>query len=134
MFGRILLMLRIRLQRVGRKNEPQFRFVLTDRRNAAKSGKFLEVLGFFDFRKDGKHNIDGERVKELIAKGAIPTDTVHNYLVQNKIIEGKKRNVLPKKTVQKKEVVEEKEAPKKVEEKTEEKVDITEAVAEEVSK
>lgn len=127
-------MLRIRLQRVGRKNEPQFRFVLTDRRNAAKSGKFLEVLGFFDFRKDGKHNIDGERVKELIAKGAIPTDTVHNYLVQNKIIEGKKRNVLPKKTVQKKEVVEEKEAPKKVEEKTEEKVDITEAVAEEVSK
>ena len=42
--------------------------------------------------------IDGEKAKEWIAKGVQPSDTVHNILVSQKVIEGKKKNVLPKKS------------------------------------
>ena len=45
-----------------------------------------------------------------ISKGVKPTPTVHNLLISEKIISGKKINVLPKKTVPKKEEVAE--APK----------------------
>jgi ribosomal protein S16 len=41
-------MLKIRLQRIGRKNDPAFRVVLTDSKNSTKSGKFLEVLGTYN--------------------------------------------------------------------------------------
>jgi ribosomal protein S16 len=37
-------MLKIRLQRVGRKHEPTFRVVLTDSQNSTKSGRMLEIL------------------------------------------------------------------------------------------
>ncbi len=96
-------MLKIRLQRVGRKNTPTFRFVLTDSKNATRSGKFLEVLGSFDYRDGGADNIDGERVKYWMSKGAQATDSVHNYLIGKKIISGKKINVLPRKSPPKKE-------------------------------
>ncbi|MFZ2523132.1 MAG: 30S ribosomal protein S16 [Minisyncoccia bacterium] len=44
-------MLKIRLQRVGRKHEPVFRLVLTDSKNSTKSGKYLENLGNYDARR-----------------------------------------------------------------------------------
>ncbi len=91
-------MLIIRLQRVGKRNEPSFRVVLTDSKNGPKSGKFLEVLGSYDARDKNVTKIDGEKVKEWISKGAKLSDTVHNLLVEQKIIEGKKVNVLPKKS------------------------------------
>ena len=107
-------MLKIRLQRVGRKNTPTFRFVLTDSKNATRSGKFLEVLGSFDYRDGGTDQIDADRVKYWMSKGAQATDSVHNYLIGKKIISGKKINVLPRKSPPKKEeapVVEAKAAP-----------------------
>ena len=85
-------MLRIRLQRVGRKNIPTFRVVLTDSRNSTKSGRFLEVLGMYDPVRNVK-TIKEDRVKHWIAMGAKPTDTMHNFLVSKKVVEGKKRNV-----------------------------------------
>ena len=100
-------MLMIRLQRVGRKHEPVFRLVLTDSKNGPKSGKAVEVLGSYDARKGkGTNHVDGEKVKYWISKGAQVSDTVHNFLVKEKIIEGKKKNVLPKKspTVKRKEL------------------------------
>ncbi len=90
-------MLKIRLQRTGRKHEPTFRLVLTDSKNSAKTGKFLEVLGSHDFRKDNTE-INKERVLHWISKGVKPTPTVHNLLVTEKITEGKKINVLPRRT------------------------------------
>ena len=95
-------MLKIRLQRVGRKNDPSFRVVLTDSKNATRSGKFLEILGSYSARQ-GEPVINGERVKHWMSVGAKPSDTVHNLLVTKKVITGKKINVLPKKTVPKKE-------------------------------
>ena len=97
----IALMLKIRLQRIGRKNDPSFRVVLTDHKNAAKSGRFLEILGTYS-AKQGKVAFNGDRIKEWMSKGVQLSDTVHNFLVHEKIIEGKKVNVLSKKSPTKK--------------------------------
>ena len=96
-FVSISFMLIIRLQRVGRVHEPSFRIVLTDSKHGPKSGKAVEVLGSYDARKGkGTNHVDGEKVKYWISKGAQVSDTVHNYLVDEKILTGKKINVLPK--------------------------------------
>lgn len=96
-------MLIIRLQRTGRKHEPTFRVVLTDSKNSTKSGKFLEILGSYDPRDKNTTKFDGEKIKEWIEKGAQVSDTMRNLLIDQKIIEGKKVNVLPKKSPIKKE-------------------------------
>ena len=90
-------MLKIRLQRVGRKHEPAFRLVLTDSKNSTKSGRFKEILGSYDPRKSSD-SINADRVKYWLSQGALATGSVHNLLLNHKIIEGKKVNVLPKKT------------------------------------
>lgn len=90
----------IRLQRIGRKNDPAFRVVLTDSKNSTKSGKFLEVLGTYNPKaldKGGRMKLIDDRIRHWISVGAQCSDTMHNFLVQNKIIEGKKVNVLPRK-------------------------------------
>lgn len=95
-------MLKIRLQRVGRKHEPTFRVVLTDSKNSTKSGKYLEVLGHYDPRRESDE-MNAERIKYWISVGAQLSGTVHNLLVDKKIVECKKINVLPRKTPVKKE-------------------------------
>jgi small subunit ribosomal protein S16 len=94
-------MLMIRLQRTGRRNQPFFRVVLTDSRNGAKSGRFKEILGSYD-PKAGNVDLKGDRIKHWIEMGAQTSGTVHNFLVDQKIVEGKKENVLPKKSSTKK--------------------------------
>lgn len=90
-------MLMIRLQRIGRKNDPAFRFVVTDKKNAAAGGKFLEVLGAYTPKTD-EVVLKSERVKYWLSVGAKASDTAHNFLVKNGLVEGKKKNVLPKKS------------------------------------
>ncbi len=111
-------MLKIRLQRVGRKHEPTFRLVLTDSKNSTKSGRFKEILGSYDPRKTSD-SINADRVKHWLGLGAKANGTVHNLLVSHKVIDAKKVNVLPKKSPP---PVEEKpiEAPKAEVPKTEE--------------
>lgn len=89
-------MLKIRLQRVGRKNVPTFRVVLTDSKNSTKSGKAKEVLGMYDPVHNNK-TVKADRIKYWISVGAQLSGTMHNFLIQEKIISGKKINVLPKK-------------------------------------
>ncbi len=86
-------MLMIRLQRVGKKHDPSFRVVLTDSRNAPRSGSFIEILGNYNAQR-GEPKFNAEKIKQWISKGAKLSDTVHNLLVKEKIIEGKKRDVL----------------------------------------
>lgn len=90
------LMLTMRLQRIGRRNEAHFRVVVTDRRNAPKSGKFIEVVGSYN-PKMGTVSFHTEKTKTYLANGAQPSATVYNFLVDQKLVEGKKKNVLPKK-------------------------------------
>ena len=95
-------MLAIRLQRVGRTNDPSFRVVVTRSTNGPKSGKFLEIVGNHNPRTHVTA-LNAERIKHWMSVGAKPSDTLHNLLISHKIIEGKKRNVLPRKSPIKKE-------------------------------
>lgn len=90
-------MLAIRLQRVGRKNDPSFRVIVTDSKLKPKTGNFLEVLGSYNARM-GKPVINVERAKHWMSVGAKASGTVHNLLVDLKAVSGKKINVLGKKT------------------------------------
>jgi len=95
-------MLTIRLQRRGRKNDPSFRVIVVDSKTAPKSGKYLELVGSYDPRTD-RVELKGERILHWMKEGASVSGTVHNLLVSQKIIEGEKINVLPKKSAPKKE-------------------------------
>lgn len=82
-------MLVIRLFRVGKKNQPSFKIVVTDKKNPPKSGRFVEQVGFYNSRTKEK-NLKQERIKYWLGVGAQPSPTLHNLLVTEKIIEGKK--------------------------------------------
>jgi small subunit ribosomal protein S16 len=90
-------MLMMRLQRIGRKNDPSYRIVVTDKRTGPKSDKHVDRLGSYN-PKMNNVQIDAAKAKEWLAKGVQPSDTVHNILVSQKVIEGKKINVLPRKS------------------------------------
>jgi small subunit ribosomal protein S16 len=90
-------MLKMRLQRIGRKNNPSFRVIVTDSRNAQVRGRHVDIVGTYEPRQ-GVIEIDAEKAKKWISQGVQPSDTVHNFLITKKIIEGKKKNVLGKKS------------------------------------
>lgn len=98
-------MLKIRLQRIGRKNEPAFRLVVTDSKNAAQSGKFLEIVGSYTVKSEAVA-LKNDRILHWIKMGAQVSPSAHNMLVKHNVIEGKKKNVLSKKapTVKRKEL------------------------------
>jgi small subunit ribosomal protein S16 len=117
-------MLMMRLQRVGRKNDPSYRIVVVDKRTGPKSNKNIDILGSYN-PKLGQVQIDATKAKDWLTKGVQPSDTVHNILVAQKVIEGKKRNALPKKSP----IVDE-EAIKKAEEEAKAKEEAEKAAAE----
>jgi len=82
-------MLVIRFLRVGKKNQPSFKIVVTDKRRPPRGGRFVEELGFYNPLKKEKI-LKPERIKYWLSVGAKPSDTVYNLLVSEKIIEGKK--------------------------------------------
>ncbi len=90
-------MLKMRLQRIGRKNDPSFRVVVTDSHNGPKAGNHVDIIGSYN-PKMNTIQIDGDAAKKWISQGVQVSDTVHNLLVSEKVIEGTKKNVLPKKS------------------------------------
>ena len=88
-------MLKIRMQRIGRINQPAFRIVVTEHTAGPKAGKFVERLGSYNPRSK-ERVLNEERVKYWLSVGAQPSATVHNMLVSLGIVSGKKINVLPK--------------------------------------
>ena len=82
-------MLTIRFLRVGKKNQPAFRIVVTEKTNPPRGGRFLEVVGFYN-PLTKERNLKQERIKYWISVGAKPSDRVHNLLISEKVIEGKK--------------------------------------------
>lgn len=87
----------MRLQRVGRKNDPSYRIVVTDKRTGPKSNKHIAILGSYNPKMDHVQ-LKADEAKEWLSKGVQPSDTVHNILVAQKVIDAKKLNVLPKKS------------------------------------
>lgn len=129
-------MIVIRLIRRGKKNQPFFRIVVTDKRNSPKGGRFLEILGFFNPLTKEK-GFKKERIKYWISVGAQTSDRVHNLLVSEKIIEGKKIAVHKKAKKKKAEKEPKEEKKEKKEEKVKEvpkKEEPKEEVKEEVKK
>ena len=82
-------MLKIRLFRTGKKNQSFFRIVVTDKRNSSTRGRSVEVLGFLNPLTKEKQ-LKAERIKYWLSVGAQPSNTIHNLLISEKIIEGKK--------------------------------------------
>jgi len=75
-------MLSIRLRRAGATRKPHYRVVVADSREP-RDGRFVEVLGHYDPRKDpAVVKIDTERTEYWIGKGAQPSDTVRSLLKQ----------------------------------------------------
>jgi small subunit ribosomal protein S16 len=71
--------------------------VVTDSRNAVSRGRNVDLIGSYE-PKLGRVQIDAEKAKHWLKQGVQPSDTVYNMLVSQKIVEGKKKNVLPKKS------------------------------------
>ncbi len=72
-------MVKILLVRVGKRNRPYFRVVVTDSRRP-RNGKVLEILGHFDPLREDVHSLDLERYDAWIAKGAKPTPRVEKLV------------------------------------------------------
>ena len=98
------------MQRTGRTNAPSFRIVVVEHTESTKSGHIVEKLGTYN-PKTKERNLDGERIKYWLSVGAKASGTMHNMLISTGIIEGKKVNVLPRKSPPKKEEEAPKEAP-----------------------
>jgi small subunit ribosomal protein S16 len=81
-------MLRIRLSRTGKTNNAQFRITVADG-HRAPSGKFIEILGYYNPHTKEKV-FKKERIEYWIAKGAQPSSTVHNFLIDAGILKGGK--------------------------------------------
>jgi len=76
-------MLSIRMRRTGSKKRPFFRVVVSEARSK-KEGEFVEVLGFYNPRsKPAVVEINTERIKHWIQKGARPSDTVRTLLARH---------------------------------------------------
>ncbi|MCK9578234.1 30S ribosomal protein S16 [bacterium] len=121
-------MLTIRLLRIGKKHQPSYKIVVTDKRRAPAGGRFVEEIGNYD-PKTKTRNIKKDRAQYWISVGAQPSDTVHNMLVSEKVIDQPKRKIFFVKPEPK---AEEPKVEAKVEEKKEEVV-AEETVAEEVA-
>lgn len=81
-------MLIIRLQKVGKKHTATFRVVVTQK-TAGPRRKYLELLGNLN-RKTKTVSLNKDRILHWISKGAQPSATIHNLLISQNIITGKK--------------------------------------------
>ena len=81
-------MLRIRLQRLGRKNRPFYRVSAVDQKTR-RDGRVVEALGWYDpLASDQAKQLElnEERLKYWLSKGAQPTDTIHDMLAKRQMV------------------------------------------------
>ena len=77
-------MVKIRLQRQGKKKAPFYHIVVADSRSP-RDGKIIEQLGTYDPMTDpATINLDKEKVEKWIKNGAKPTDTVRDWMEKAK--------------------------------------------------
>lgn len=81
-------MVRIRLQRLGRTHRPFYRVTAIDQRTR-RNGRVLENLGWYDPMSKGQQvELKSDRIKEWLAKGAQPSETVMDMLARAELLEG----------------------------------------------
>ena len=77
---------RIRLTRVGAKKQPTYRVVVADARSARDS-RAIETLGHYNPRTEPiEFNVDADKAKAWLEKGAQPSDTVVRLFKQAGIL------------------------------------------------
>ena len=77
---------RIRLTRVGANKQPTYRVVVADGRSA-RDGRSIETLGHYNPRTEPiEFNVDADKAKAWLAKGAQPSDTVPRLFRQAGIL------------------------------------------------
>ena len=89
-------MLVIRYFRTGKKNQPFFKILVTEKKNPPRGGKILEMLGFFN-PLTKKRGLKKDRIKYWMSVGAKPSESVYNLIIEEKVIEDKKIPVHKKK-------------------------------------
>ncbi len=93
----------IRLSRTGKNKEPHFRLIVSEK-TKDPWGRYVELLGYYNPRTNpAVFDVKEERVKYWISKGAQMSDTVHNMLVDKKVLTNIKRKITHRKTVKKEE-------------------------------
>ena len=71
---------KLRLTRVGSKKNPVYRIVAADSRSP-RDGKFLEIVGRYNPQTDPSTiELDEEKVRDWLSKGAQPSGTVARLL------------------------------------------------------
>ena len=71
---------KLRLTRVGKTKQPQYRVVAADSRRA-RDGRFIEILGQYNPRTEPSSlNIDNDKAVQWLMKGAQPTERVRKLL------------------------------------------------------
>ena len=81
-------MLKIRLQRIGKKKQAHFRLVVNEH-TMKPQGKYLELLGNYNPHTK-KLNVKPERISYWRSKGAQLSPTANNLLINQNIITGEK--------------------------------------------
>lgn len=85
-------MLTIRLSRIGKKKQPSYRLIISEK-TKDPWGKYLELLGTFDPRSK-KLDLKIERIKYWLSVGAQTSNTINNLLIKAGVITGKKKKVV----------------------------------------
>jgi len=77
---------RIRLTRMGAKKRPFYRIIAANS-ESPRDGKFLEILGYYDPKKDlPEIKVDAQKVKYWLEKGAKLTEAAGAILKREGII------------------------------------------------
>lgn len=83
-------MIVIRLTRVGKKKQPSYRLVV-QQKSQDPWGKAMDYVGQYNPRTKPKtFKYDEAKIKAWIAKGATCSPTLHNLLVDAKVLQGEK--------------------------------------------
>ncbi|MFW2333339.1 30S ribosomal protein S16 [Ilumatobacter sp.] len=71
---------KLRLTRIGKKKQPQYRIVAADARSP-RDGRFIEILGHYDPRQDPSAlTVDNDKAVKWLKEGAQPTERVAKLL------------------------------------------------------
>ena len=71
---------KLRLTRVGSKKNPVYRIVAADSRSP-RDGRFIEIVGRYNPQTDPSTiELDEQKVRDWLAKGAQPSSTVQRLL------------------------------------------------------
>ena len=78
-------MLTIRLKRVGRKNQPSYKVIVTPKKLGGPAGKPVEYLGWYNSLQK-KFELKKERIQYWMSQGAQPSASLHNLLVKSGMV------------------------------------------------